>query len=649
MTIISVNSVTQLTSALSTAKSGDVIQLAAGTYSGVILSNINIAGNVTIKSADPLHQAVLTDLAVKGSSGLTFTGLNLNNPNAAVTDAFQVCKSSNIVLDHLKVQGPNNIGSGNEVSLMMVRDSSNVTVKDSDFSNGLHGLSLLNNTGVTIANNLFHNLRTDGIHGGGNSNISIAQNTFTNFYPAAGDHPDAIQLWTDNTTTSATNISITDNLVVRGSGSAIQGVFMRDISGTLPFKNVTITGNMFAGTMFNGISVDHVSGGTIANNTVAGYVGEPAYITATNSTGIALSNNAATAYSGVFQNAVGTSGNTLIQGSLDIGISQVSTWLGQHLGFSKHWAISDTAFMGTISLTSATLAAITAARAQYVTITGTANSETLCSSSKTNSVVDAGAGNDTISSSAYFNHTLKGGAGNDTYYVRSATATVVEALNEGIDTVRSYVDYTLTSNVENLVLLQADLQGNGNALNNQIAGSSGMDTIYGMDGNDILKGNDGNDYIWGGNGDDALRGDNGNDFLLGEMGNDNIMGGAGNDIIDGGAGNDLIIGGLGNDVMTGGAGMDNFFYYKTDVATFSTDEITDFTVGQDKINLAQLVTGTRFTFIDTQAFHKVVGELHYTVVNGSAMVEGDINGDGRADFAIKVDNVTTLSRNDFII
>jgi hypothetical protein len=45
----------------------------------------------------------------------------------------------------------------------------------------------------------------------------------------------------------------------------------------------------------------------------------------------------------------------------------------------------------------------------------------------------------------------------------------------------------------------------------------------------------------------------------------------------------------------------------------------------------------------------VVGELHYTVVNGSAVVEGDINGDGKADFSIKLDNVTKLSAADFVI
>jgi hypothetical protein len=133
VTIFNVSSVTQLTGALSKAQNGDVIQLASGTYSNVFLSGYKIAGNVTITSADPLHPAVLTDMLVKGSSGLTFKGLDLSNPVPGKDFAFQVQTSSNITLDHLTVHGPNNMGSGQEVGLMMVRGTTNVTVKDSEF------------------------------------------------------------------------------------------------------------------------------------------------------------------------------------------------------------------------------------------------------------------------------------------------------------------------------------------------------------------------------------------------------------------------------------------------------------------------------------------------------------------------------------
>lgn len=650
MTIFNVSSVTQLTGALSKAQNGDVIQLASGTYSNVFLSGYKIAGNVTITSADPLHPAVLTDMLVKGSSGLTFKGLDLSNPVPGKDFAFQVQTSSNITLDHLTVHGPNNMGSGQEVGLMMVRGTTNVTVKDTEFFNGMHGLSMLDNNGLKVANNYFHDLRTDGVRGGGNSNLLVTQNTFTDFHPAVGDHPDAMQLWTNNTTTSASNITFADNLVVRGTGAPIQGVFMRDIVGNLPFQNVNITGNMIVGARYNGIAVEHVVGGNISGNTVAGYVGETSWMRADNSTGITLTNNNSTSFISQFQSAAGTNGNTLIPSIMDLGIGVVSSWLTQHIGFSSHWGGSDLGLMGYLGLDAATLAATTAARSVAVTITGTANADKLYASSTQDSIVDAGAGNDVIFGNTSFKQQFVGGTGDDTYYVSATTTTITELASAGNDTARASVNYTLDAEVENLFLEQGGLTGTGNALNNSVVGSSGNDTVYGMDGNDLLRGNDGDDTMWGGNGLDTLRGDNGNDRLYGEAGDDSLNGGAGNDLLDGGIGNDILIGGAGNDVMTGGTGCDTFRFYAADVATYSLDEITDFTSGQDKIDLRQVNPGGgRFSFIGTQGFHNVVGELHYTVVNGSAIVEGDINGDGKADFSIKVDNVTKLAAADFII
>ncbi len=114
-----------------------------------------------------------------------------------------------------------------------------------------------------------------------------------------------------------------------------------------------------------------------------------------------------------------------------------------------------------------------------------------------NNVLDGGAGIDT----------MVGGAGNDTYVVDYAGDLVTENANEGIDTVKSSVTYTLGANVENLTLTgTAAINGTGNALNNTITGNAGDNVLDGGAGNDLLISGGGNDtYLFGvGSGQDVI-------------------------------------------------------------------------------------------------------------------------------------------------
>jgi VCBS repeat-containing protein len=88
----------------------------------------------------------------------------------------------------------------------------------------------------------------------------------------------------------------------------------------------------------------------------------------------------------------------------------------------------------------------------------------------------------------------------------------------------------------------------------------------------------------------------GDDTIYGGAGNDVIYGGAGNDVIYGGAGDDIIYGGAGNDIMYGGEGHDLFVFTQADLGntiTF-TDEIRDFTLGEDNLVLGDILgTGSQ--------------------------------------------------------
>jgi Ca2+-binding RTX toxin-like protein len=127
-----------------------------------------------------------------------------------------------------------------------------------------------------------------------------------------------------------------------------------------------------------------------------------------------------------------------------------------------------------------------------------------------------------------------------------------------------------------------------------------------------------------------------------------IFGGQGNDTITTGSGNDIIQGGKGADTMTGGAGADSFRYVSAlDSTTGSMDHILDFASGTDKIDLSRIDANPfepgdqAFTFIGSSTFTGAgplsgMGELRAYEASGTWFVEGDIDGDGNADFTIEV-------------
>lgn len=640
--IITVSNAAELTAALKSARGGETILLNAGTYDAVSVRGIQPAGNVTIASADPSAQAVLTGLVLRDSANITVRNVEMFDQSSTTVSDFRIQGSKNITFDAVKVHGQPG-ADGLDSQPFMIRESSNVTVSNSEFYDVRYGISMLNNNGVTITNNSFHDIRTDGIRSGGSSNVTIADNFFTNFHPAAGDHPDAIQFWTTNTTASAENITITGNAIVRGDGGAIQGIFMNDEKGYLPYKNVLISDNLVVGTMFNGIRVANAAGLAVTDNIVVGTPDQLSWIMVP--AGTVLTGNGAERYQIGGVTVDFPAGNQMLPPSRDNGASLLRDWVSAHLSGG--------------SILDAMTAAATAEAAPIpvLVIEGTIGADRLYAAKAEDSIVRGHEGNDKLYGQvveATVHSRLEGGSGDDSYYIDTQRDTVVELANEGNDTVYASVDYTLTANVESLRLTTGGLTGHGNELDNKLIGSDGSDTFYGDAGNDSIQGLNGDDRLYGGDGDDRVSGDAGNDFLYGQAGNDSLIGGEGNDWLDGGDGNDRLEGGAGSDMLIGGKGADTFLFRQTDLG--STDTIADYNPNEDTISFnlidANVLTPDKneaFNFIGTANFSHKAGELRYTVVSDGVLVQGDVQGDGIADLSVKLVGIYHVDASNFML
>jgi Tol biopolymer transport system component len=215
-----------------------------------------------------------------------------------------------------------------------------------------------------------------------------------------------------------------------------------------------------------------------------------------------------------------------------------------------------------------------------------------------------------------------------------------------------------------------------------LVGTAGDDSIHGLSGNDTLAGGLGNDLLDGGDGIDTadysgaasgvtvslafttvqntraagkdtlidienLLGSAFNDTLTGNAQANFLTGGAGNDKLTGNVGDDTLMGGAGSDQLVGGAGADVFRFTlpaDSQVDASLRDRILDFShVDGDRIDLSAMGA-----FHITDRFHGAAFELKETTLATGFLLQGDIDGDKVADFAIVLVGSTALVQSDLL-
>jgi Ca2+-binding RTX toxin-like protein len=297
------------------------------------------------------------------------------------------------------------------------------------------------------------------------------------------------------------------------------------------------------------------------------------------------------------------------------------------------------------------------------TINGTGNAlNNTITGNSGNNILNGGLGNDT----------MIGGLGNDLYIVDVATDVVTEALNSGIDTIQSSVDYTLSDNVENLVLTGATaIDGTGNALANVMIGNSAVNNLTGGLGNDTYVVNNANIDTLGG----AISGDsvietstiateidtvlssvnyalsaNVERLTLTGANNINGIGNALANTITGNVSNNRLDGGAGNDTMAGGLGDDT---YIVDVVTDVITEAAGVGTGTDTVvinlatapatpltytlgvNLENLTLGTNVANGTGNAVNNsIIGNALANTINGGAGNDTMAGGAGNDTYVV---------------
>jgi Ca2+-binding RTX toxin-like protein len=528
---ITVDSTAALNTALHTAHDGDTILLQGGTYTGLDYSfnNLNFANGITITSADPSNPATITHFTMQNSSGITFSNLTMQTQATGYFD-FQVYTSNSIHFDHVSVHGSLDGNPQNDIEGIQVSGSNNISITNSEFQQLERAMAIGSSNNIVVSNNNVHDVEVTGVMFAQDGFVTVSGNEFSSFHTAVGDHADAIQFLTTGTTAPSHDITITNNAIYRGTGDAIQGIFLRDQLTTMNYQNVTIANNLVDGTGYGGISADFIHNVSVTGNTLITLAGPnnntPLQIF--DSSGVTIANNQTNGLIGIDgDTSLVLSGNTTNATVADGGAAALQTWMTTHTVGPQAGA--------PVTLVSPTPALPVSPPppppppVPGMVFTGTSANDHFV----------GGAGDDTLIGNGGHD-TLIGGAGDDTYIVSNNQSQIVELAGGGNDTVIAKGAFTLPANVENLVInstVSNSWSGYGNELNNQITGNTG------------------NNYL---------------------------DGGAGADTLNGGAGADTLFGGLGDDRLTGGTGGDTFRF----APGGGHDVITDYGNGADRIDIS---------------------------------------------------------------
>ncbi|WP_019864975.1 beta strand repeat-containing protein [Methylovulum miyakonense] len=612
-------------------------------------------------------------------------------------------------VDNLRLTAGNINGTGNALNNIIYAGSGNNTL-DGAGNTGVGGADTLSyqygvssTTGVTVSLALATSQATGGsgsdtisnfenLTGSnysdvltGNAGVNVITGGYGNdsLNGGTGGADTLVGGFGDDTYTlvDATTDVITE-LALQGTDTVTSALVNVDISAIANVENVSLTGALtLSGT---GNASDNTITGNSAANTLTGNAGNDTLIDGNSE--------------GTTDTLVGGLGDDTYQvnSSTDV-VTEAASQGTDTVISTATFDLSVAASVGVEKLTLSGASAVNGTgNALDNTITGNGVANSLTGNAG-NDKLDGQGGGDTLDGGLGID-TMLGGDGDDTYVVDNASDTVTELAGQGTDTVRSSIagvsGYTLTAEVENLILIGSAVVGTGNAADNTLTanvtlastlnGGAGNDTLNGLAGADKLDGGVGADIMSGGDGNDTYIVDttntlatNGDQITDGGTGIDlvqssvtytifdtdvenltltgstniNATGNASVNTITGNTGNNIIDGLGGADIMSGGAGNDTYVVDTTNTLATNGDQITE-NAGAGTDLVQSSVTYTIFD-VDVEnltltgsgvinatgnaSVNTLTGNGANNILNGLGGADTMVGGDGNDTYV--VDNV----------
>jgi Ca2+-binding RTX toxin-like protein len=619
---------------------------------GANLENLTLTGIAAINGTGNALDNVLT-----GNSAANILSGGLGNDIYIIDSLDTIVENANEGIDTVKTSITYTLGVNLENLTLTGAANINGT------GNALNNV-LIGNSGNNILNG---STGADTMSGGLGDDTYVVDNVGDLVTEAINEGTDTVQ--SSVTYTLSANV---ENLTLTGTAA---------INGTGNVLNNVLTGNNVANILTGGAGNDTYivgSGDTVIENVNEGNDTVQSSITWTlgaNIENLVLTGTSSISGTGNDLNntLTGNSGANTLNGGLGsdtmIGGAGNDTYVVDNVGD----IVTENLNEGTDTVQSSITYTL-GPNLENLTLTGTSAingagnelNNVLTGNSAANTLT-GNAGNDTLNGGADAD-TLVGGLGNDTYVIDNPGDIVTENLNEGTDTVQSYITYTLGANVENLTLMgTAAINGTGNSLNNTLTGNSAANALAGGLGNDIYvvgtgdtvveNLNEGTDtvqssitYTLGPNlenltltGSCAIDGTGNelNNTITGNSASNILTGGLGNDTLNGSTGADTLVGGLGNDTYV----VDNAGDVVNETLNEGTDTVQSsitYTISENVENLTLIgtsaINGTGNTLDNVltgnSAANVLIGNAGNDTLNGGTGADTLIGGLGNDTYVV---------------